>query len=112
MARTRAAKAEAIEQLIVGYESSGMTRQEYSGMHGIPLSSFDYYRRRLREEQKLNIQGQQLVRVEVSQSRPGGEQERLAEGFTLKLGKERSIQSGWNFSEQGLMRLLRVVEAA
>jgi len=114
MARTRAAKAAAIEQLILGYERSGMTRQQYSDMHGVPLSTFDYYRRRLRQQQERNIIGQQqLVRVEVA--RPvatAAEQSRPVESFTVKLAQNRSIEAPWDFREEDLMRLIRIVEAA
>ena len=60
----------------------------------------------------MNSRDQHLVRVEVARSKPAAEQGLTAEGFTLKLGKERSIQAGWNFGEQELTRLIRVVEAA
>ena len=68
MARTPATRAEAIEQLIVEYEQSGMTRQRYCDLRGIPVSTFDYYRRRRQEQQQSKNAGhpQQLVRVEVS----------------------------------------------
>lgn len=108
MARTPAARAEAIEQLILGYETSGMTRQQYCDLHGIPVSTFAYYRRRS-QERRSKGQGQQLVRVEVStpeqQTGPSG-------GFALTLAKGRRIEAHWNFGEQELLRLIRIVEAA
>ena len=91
-----------------GYEHSGMTRQQYCDLHGIPVSTFAYHRRRIQERQPKS-QGQQLVRVEVSrpeqQSSPG-------QGFVLTLARGRRIESPWNFGEQELMRLIRIVEAA
>jgi hypothetical protein len=108
MARTPATRAEAIEQLIVGYERSGMTRQRYCDQHGIPVSTFAYYRRRS-QEQRAKSQGQRLMRVEVS--RPEQQPGRV-EGFMLTLAKGRRIESHWNFGEQELMRLIRIVEAA
>lgn len=112
MARTPATRAEAIEQLIVEYEQSGMTRQRYCDLRGIPVSTFDYYRRRRQEQQQSKNAGhpQQLVRVEVS--RPAQQQERPTEGFALTLSKGRRIEARWDFGEQDLLRLIRIVEAA
>ena len=109
MARTLATRAEAIEQLIVGFEQSGMTRQRYCDLRGIPVSTFDYYRRRRHEQQSKSTGQQQLVRVEVSSPMP---QERQAEGFALTLSKGRRIEARWNCGEQELLRLIRIVEAA
>jgi hypothetical protein len=109
MARTAATRAEAIEQLIVGYERSGMTRQQYCDLHGIPVSTFAYHRRRSQEQRAKSPGQQQLVRVEVS--RPE-QQSGRAEGFALTLAKGRRLEAHWNFIEQDLMRLIRIVEAA
>ena len=41
------------------------------------------------------------------------QQERQAsESFALTLSKGRRIESAWNFGEQDLLRLIRIVEAA
>ena len=109
MARTPATQTEAIEQLIVGFEQSGMTRQRYCDLCGIPVSTFDYYRRRRQGQQSKSASQQQLVRVEVS--RPA-QPESQAEGFVLALPKGRRIEAAWNFGEQDLLRLIRIVEAA
>ena len=109
MARTPAVQAEAIEALIVGYEQSGMTRQRYCDLRGIPVSTFDYYRRRRQEQQPQSVKPQQLVRVEVSKL---AQPENQAGGFVLALSQGRRIESGWNFGEQELLRLIRLVEAA
>jgi hypothetical protein len=109
MAITQATRAEAIEQLIVGFEQSGMTRQRYCDLSGIPVSTFDYYRRRRQEQRSKNSGQQQLVRVEVS--RPD-QQDSQSGSFALTLAKGRRIESTWNFGEQDLVRLIRIVEAA
>ena len=111
MAGTPATRPEAIEALIVGFEQSGMTRQRYCDLRGIPVSTFDYYRRRRRrqEQQSQSAKHQQLVRVEVSKL---AQPENQAGGFVLALSQGRRIESGWNFGEQELLRLIRVVEAA
>ena len=50
------------------------------------------------------------MRVNLNSSGPdSGEQ---AGGFTLVLAKNRRIEGDWNFAEQNLARLIRIVEAA
>lgn len=113
MARTPATRAEAIEQLIVGFEQSGMTRQQYCELRGIPVSTLDYYRRRRQERQQSKNAGQQqqqMVRVEVS--RPAQQEPQPSDTFALTLSRGRRIEAQWNFGEQDLLRLIRIVEAA
>jgi hypothetical protein len=109
MARTSATRTEAIEQLILGFEQSGMTRQRYCDLRGIPVSTLDYYRRRRQEQQAKSAGQQQLVRVEVTSP---AQQENQAAGFALTLAKGRRIEAAWNCGEQALTRLIRIVEAA
>lgn len=109
MARTPATRVEAIEQLINGFEQSGMTRQQYCELRGIPVSTLDYYRRRRQEQQSKSAGQQQLVRVEVSRPAPHDKQ---SDGFALTLLKGRRIEANWNVGEQDLTRLIRIVEAA
>ena len=58
-----------------------------------------------------------LVKVELTnpvvESTPTPPQARAnAEGFTLVLANSRRIESGWQYADQELARLIRIVEAA
>ena len=104
MANTRTQQE--IEQLIAGYERSGLSRRQYCEQLKIPLRTFDYYRRR---HGKQDPPSGQLVKVELEESLPDKHE---AKGFTLVLSKGRRIEMNWNYAEQHLARLIRIVEAA
>ena len=91
---------EEIKALLKGYEGSGLTRSEYCGRVGIPVSTLDYYRHRASLKKPVK-----LVRVKVQPAPASGT-------FTLVLVKGRRIKSTWNFSEAELARLIRIVEGA
>lgn len=132
MARPQAPLAEAItkaEGILVKFKASGLTRREYGEREGISLSMLDYYQRRIRELQQRQAREkpeaptaepktQKLLRVQVCKSDPEPHRninipatpERC--GFTLTLSKGRGIESGWDYREQDLARLIRIVEAA
>ena len=96
----RKRSAEEIKVLLSGYEASGLTRSEYCGRVGIPVSTFDYYRHQASRRKSVR-----LIRVKVQPERPSGT-------FTLVLANGRRIESAWEFSEAELARLIRVVEGA
>jgi hypothetical protein len=97
MARRRSSKE--IEQLLEGYQTSGMTRIAYCHQAGIALSTLGRYLRRHRGG------SQRLIRVKVK-SAPEPDR-----GFVLVLGNGRRIESSWRFSEAELARLIRLAEA-
>jgi hypothetical protein len=97
MARRRSRKE--IEQLVEGYQTSGMTRIAYCHQAGIALSTLGRYLRRHRGG------SQRLIRVKVK-SAPEPDR-----GFVLVLGNGRRIESSWRFSEAELARLIRIGEA-
>jgi hypothetical protein len=72
-----------------------MSRREYCEKHKIPITTFDYWRRARKNKPKL---------VEVSIER------QPSMGFVLVLANGRRIESSWKFSEDELVRLIRVVE--
>ena len=98
---------EEVEELLRGYEESGLPRQEYCRQVGIPVTTFDYYRQR---EARKAAAGKRaparLVKVKVEES-----PEPARGVFTLVLGNRRRIETGWNFAEAELSRLIRIVEA-
>jgi transposase len=98
MARRRS--TEEIEQVLEQYRMSGLTHIEYCRQTGMVLSTFSRYLRR------RGVDQQQLLRVNVESDADSGA------GFALVLGNGRRIESGWQFGEGALARLIRVVEGA
>ena len=98
--------ADETTRLVAAWERSGQTQREYCQRHGIPLTTFDYHRRRARQQQPS--QAAQLVPVRLVSPGPAPE----PGGFVLVLVNGRRIEGGWGFAEEGLARLLRVAEGA
>ncbi len=96
--------AEETARLVGAWERSGLTQREYCQRHGIPVTTFDYHRRRARQQQPS--QAAQLVPVRLVSLEPE------PSGFVLVLVNGRRIEGGWAFAEEGLARLLRVAEGA
>jgi hypothetical protein len=102
MANKRGSGLSAAEaaRLVGGYEESGLTRWDYSQQMGIPVTTLDYYRRR-----QTSRSAGPLVRVRVLES------ERRT-GFAVVMSNGRRIETSWDFAEEELARLVRVVEQA
>lgn len=102
MARTRGSGLDAADaaRLVEGYERSGLTRREYCEQAGIPVSTFDYYRRRQARRKAAQLVPVQLIGAARSSN------------FTLVLGNGRRIESDWGFPNEDLARLVRVAEQA
>ena len=82
------------------YRQSGEGRAEYCRRQGIPVTTLDYYLRR----QTLKTRPQ-LARVKLTApAAPPA-------SFALVLRNGRRIESGWNFRDADLARLIRVAEA-
>jgi ABC-type dipeptide/oligopeptide/nickel transport system ATPase subunit len=95
---SRRRTAQEIEELLESYRTSGMTRIAYCQQVGIALSTLGRYLRQ-------RSGGQRLVRVNVdvaTETRPS---------FVLVLSNGRRIESGWQFADGDLARLIRVAEA-
>ncbi len=110
MARTSGRTEQEIERLLAGYKQSGLTRRQYCDQRGIPVTTFDYYRRR-REPRRRVSASVQLVKVELAPTARNADEQDM-QGFTLVLAKGRRIESGWLYAEQDLARLIRIVETA
>jgi hypothetical protein len=90
--------AQEIEELLEKYRTSGMTLVAYCEQAGIARSTLGRYLRRRSGRQRL-------VRVKVDAAmnpRPS---------FVLVLSNGRRIESGWQFQDADLARLIRVAEA-
>jgi len=100
--------AEETARIVAEWNRSEMTRRDYCEHHRLPVTTFDYYRRRAREQQR-----RKPVRlVPVSIVGPKAQPEMAADRFTLVLVNGRRIEGGWGVSEADLARLLRVAERA
>ena len=85
-----------IRGIIEGFAISGMTRREYCEKHKVPVTTFDYWRRRQKSKPP------RLVEVAL-ETQPSA-------GFALVLSNGRRIESSWRFSEADLLRLIRAAE--
>ena len=101
--------AEEIQQLLKGYEESGLSRRQYCQREGIPVTTLDYYRQRSTPKagarRKVAAAGLVKVRLEATAAP-------APSVFTLTLANGRRIASGWDFSDADLARLIRIAEAA
>ena len=93
--------SEEIQRLLDGYRQRTGTRAEYCREQGISLHMLDYYRRRQVAEPRPR-----MARVKVSSS-PGN----AVGTFVLALRNGRRIETGWNFRDADLARLIRIAEA-
>jgi hypothetical protein len=92
--------AEEIQRLLEEYRQSGEKRTAFCRRQGIPVTTLDYYLR----HQALKAQPR-LTRVKLPAQPSGAE-----ETFTLVLRNGRRIESGWNFRDAELARLIRLAE--
>lgn len=100
--------ADEVEQLLRGYEESGLPRVEYCRRLGIPVTTFDYYRQRgARKAAAKKRAASKLVRVKV-EAAPGD----AGSVFTIVLPNGRRIETSARVGAEELRRLIRIVEAA
>lgn len=96
-------------RLIEEHHTSGMTRREFCEQRRIPLTMLDSWKR---AERKLkNPPNPRLLAVKVEGNRAGIKTQPGA-GFTLHLASGRRIESGWNFADADLIRVIRAAESA
>lgn len=95
-------RAEAIANVVAEYERSGLTRRSFSEQAGIAMSTLDYWRRRVRDRSQSLIVP---VKIEPDYRRSGVAGDA---GFRMSLPNGVRIESGWEFSEQGMACLLRL----
>lgn len=91
-------RSEAIEEIVGEFERSGLTRREFSEQTGIAAGTLDSWRRRVRDRPRI---------VPVKLAEDGAAAAGCA-GFQLNLPNGVRIESGWDFPEQAMARLLRL----
>ena len=101
--------AEEVDRLLKGCEESGLSRQEYCRREGMPVTTLDYYRQRSTRKAAAarRVAASQLVKVKLEAA--AVDPRRV---FTFVLVNGRRIESGWNFGDSEMARLIRIVEAA
>ena len=87
-------------RLLEGYERSGLSQRAYCQQIGIPVSTFDYYRRRQAREKQATLLPVQVLNAAQR------------DGFTLILPNGRRIEGNWDFEDAGLVRLVQIAEQA
>jgi len=111
----RRSRAEA-EQLVAGFEASGLRRREFCLKHGVALSTLDFWRKRRRQEQgrqkpdagaKVSSNGR-LVAVELADVPAGA----ASGGIAVVVSRGRRIEVSRGFDAATLERLLAVLEQA
>lgn len=90
--------AQEIEELLEGYRTSGMTRVAYCQQVGMALSTLGRYLR------QSSGKRQGLVRVKLEAAMEPHP------SFVLVLRNGRRIESGWQFHDADLVRLIRIAE--
>jgi transposase-like protein len=103
--RRRRSRAEA-EQLLVEFETSGMTCVEFCQQHGLAPSSLARYQRRRQQEQKGGSAAGRWLAVELS---PPGD---TASGLAVVLASRRRIEVGRGFDARTLEQLVGLLERA
>jgi transposase-like protein len=88
-----------IRRIVEGHAQSGMMRREYCEKHNIPITTLDYWRRRIQKSKPKLVE----VALEAAAQPPAG--------FALVLANGRRIESSWRFGEADLLRLIRAAEA-
>ncbi|MBL8295185.1 MAG: hypothetical protein JNN08_25290 [Bryobacterales bacterium] len=101
-ARKDQRRREAIAGVVAEYERSGLTRRSFSEQAGVAVSTLDYWRRQVRERNRARIVP---VTIEGAATATGGGG---GTGFQLRLPNGERIDSGWDFPEEALARLVRV----
>ena len=104
--RRRRSRAEA-EQLVAGFEASGLSRVEYCRKQGLGLATLDRYRKR--PARGSPAPGNRWVAVEVSGTGPTAES-RGSSGLAVALPGGRRIEVGRGFDSRTLGQLLSVLE--
>ena len=104
--RRRRSRAEA-EQLVVDYETSGMSREEFCHRHGLALSTLAQYQRRRKQAQDEGTGPSRLLAVELSGAHPAD-----ASGLAVVLAGGRRIEVGRGFDARTLEQLVSLLEPA
>jgi hypothetical protein len=87
-------------RIVEEFEGSGLPRRQFCEQKNIPLTTLDYWRWKKNRATKPR-----LVEVAV-------DSKETALAFHVVLANRRRIEGAWNFREDDLARLIRVVEGA
>ena len=101
-ARKDQSRRETIAGVVAEYERSGLSRRSFCERAGVAVSTLDYWRRQVRDGNRARI-----VPVKIEAAETAMREGRWA-GFRLSLPNGVRIESGWDFPEHALARLLRV----
>lgn len=108
------------ERLVAKWERSGLTQREYCRQIGIPVTTFDYYRRRQlarTEEARTGVSAPPavatpLVQVRLAEHQPPTASPTTAPsaGFAITLRNGRRLEAGWAYPAAALAQLIAIVE--
>ena len=105
MGKSGGRSAAEVEKIVVDFERSGLNRREYCELRGIALPTLDWYRRRV----CATGSSPNLVPVRIKKSAaPMLGTGKAESSFTLVLGNGCRVETGWNFSDENLKRLIRI----
>ena len=104
--RRRRSRAE-VEQLVVEYATSGMSRVEFCQKHGLTLSTLARYQRRREQGHDEGAGPSRWLAVELSGAHATG-----ASGLAVVLRGGRRIEVGHGFDAQTLQQLVSLLEPA
>lgn len=80
-----------IRRLVAGYESGNQTKAAYCAAQGLPLTTLDYYRRRLRRPESA------LIEIDLRGDRTPAPHPPAAGGaVALVLRNGRRVEIGWS----------------
>ena len=99
-------KAETIRQLVREFQASNLSRAEFCRRHAIPLSTFQWYVKKHRDEDATRAVCAGLVAVEVA--RPILDDDEKALAVVLPGG--RRIEVGRGFDSSTLAQIVAVLE--
>ena len=108
--RRRRSRAEA-ERLVVEFEASGISREEFCQQHGLALATLVRYRKRLRQRRGEEGGTSRWLAVQLSSAMPaagGG----AASGLTVVLASGLRIEIALGFDATTLQHLLRALTPA
>ena len=91
--------------MVVEYEASGMSREEFRRKHGLALSTLARYQRRRQQGQVEGAGPSRWLAVELSGAHPAG-----ASGLAVVLTGGRRIEVGRGFDAQTLQQLVSLLE--
>jgi hypothetical protein len=94
-----------MRRVLEEYTASGLSRREFCQQRGIPLTTFDYWRRELAVKARKQERRPRMMAVKVANAEATPQ-------FGLSLRNGRRIECSWQFADAELARLIRIAESA